>query len=76
METITIDTTPSWQTLVSMGLKTMEDPDADRELVEAFKSELMRLAKMVDDQNEQARKNTWTTLDMIVEEERKKGNLI
>ncbi len=59
-----------------MGLKTMEDPDADRELVEAFKSELMRLAKMVDDQNEQARKNTWTTLGEIVEEERKKGNLI
>jgi hypothetical protein len=36
----------------------------------------MRLAKMVDDQNEQARKNTWTTLGEIVEEERKKGNLI
>lgn len=76
METITIDTTPSWQTLVSMGLKTMEDPDADRELIETFKDELMRLAKIVDDQNEEARKNTWTTFGEIVEEERKKGNLL
>ena len=72
----TIDMTPTWQTIVTMCCEVMTNPNAGREAQESCKEELLRLAKIVDDQNEEAKKNTWTTLDVIIEEERKKGNLL
>jgi hypothetical protein len=72
----TIDITPTWQTIVSIGCEVIANPNADQEAKESFRDELMRLAKIVDDQNAEAKKNQWTTLDVIVAEERAKGNLI
>lgn len=72
----TIDITPTWQTIVAMSCEVIANPNADREAKETLKSELMRLAKIVDDQNAEAKKNQWTTLDVIIIEERAKGNLI
>lgn len=72
----TIDTTPSWQTIVTMCCEVMTNPNASREAQESCKEELLRLANIVDYQNEEAKKNTWTTLGEIVEEERNKGNLL
>lgn len=72
----TIDITPTWQTIVAMSCEVIANPNADAEAKETLKSELMRLAKIVDDQNAEAKKDQWTTLDVIVAEERAKGNLI
>lgn len=71
-----LDCTPSWQAVVSMCCEVLSNPSADRESKESCKAELMRIAKIVDDQIEEAKKNTWTTLDVIVEEERAKGNIL
>lgn len=72
----TIDITPTWQTIVTMCCEVMTNPNAGREAQESCKEELLRLAKIVDDQNEEAKKNTWTTLGEIVEEELKKGKVL
>ena len=72
----TIDLTPNWQTIVAMCCEVIGNPNADNETKNSSKKELMRLAKFVDDQDAEAKKNTWTTLDVIVAEERAKGNII
>lgn len=72
----TIDITPSWQSVVSMCCEVLSNPKADYEAKQSCKAELMRLAKIVDDQNEEMKQNKWTTLGEIIEEERAKGNLL
>ena len=52
----TIDMTPSWATIVVMCCEVIGNPNADREAKDSCRDELLRLAKIVDKQNEEARK--------------------
>jgi hypothetical protein len=75
----TIDMTPTWQTIVTMCCEVMTNPNAGREAQESCKEELLGLAKIVDDQNASIHEIYYgrkTTLGDIIEEERKKGNLL
>ena len=72
----TIDCTPSWAYVVTMCCEVMTNPNADPQSKADCKSELMRLAKIVDDQIAQANEPP-TTLGVLLEEMREKeGKLL
>lgn len=56
----TIDITPTWQALLPTMLAVIANPKASHESKEVITEELMRLAKIVDDQNAKAKaKKEW-----------------
>lgn len=72
----TIDCTPSWQYIVIMCYEVITNPNADREAKESCKAELLRLAKIVDDQIEEAKKPP-VPLGVLIDEMREKeGKLL
>lgn len=74
MENLTAS--PSWQTVVLMCCEVLANPNAGKTEIESCKSELLRLAKIVDDHNEWMAQDRSTTLDVIIAEERAKGNML
>lgn len=72
----TIDCTPSWAYVVTMCCEVMTNPNADLETKANCKAELLRLAKIVDDQIAQANEPP-TNLGVLLEEMREKeGKLL
>ena len=72
----TIDCTPSWAYVVTMCCEVLTSADADPQSKAEAKKELMRLAKIVDDQIAKANEPP-TTLDVLLEEMREKeGRLL
>jgi hypothetical protein len=56
----TIDITPTWQALLPTMLAVIANPEASHESKQGISEELMRLAKIVDDQNAKAKaKKEW-----------------
>jgi len=56
----TIDITPTWQALLPTMLAVIANPKASHESKTGITEELMRLAKIVDDQNAKAKaKKEW-----------------
>tara|TARA_R110002167_G_scaffold347308_1_gene558215 strand:+ start:291 stop:464 length:174 start_codon:yes stop_codon:yes gene_type:complete len=51
----TIDITPTWQALLPTMLAVIANPKASSESKKGITEELMRLAKIVDDQNAKAK---------------------
>ena len=51
----TIDLTPKWQGLLPIMLQVLEDPNFPPEAKANIRSELTRLAKFVDEMNEDAK---------------------
>tara|TARA_A200000159_G_scaffold64484_1_gene59664 strand:- start:587 stop:760 length:174 start_codon:yes stop_codon:yes gene_type:complete len=55
--TKTIDITPTWSALVPIMIEVLKNPRANNTAKQEVTVELMRLAKIVDDQNKKAKKN-------------------
>ena len=55
--TKTIDITPTWTGLIPIMVEILKNPKANNTAKQEVVSELKRLAKIVDDQNEEAKKN-------------------
>ena len=55
----TIALTPKWQGLLPIMLHVLEHPESPAEAKADIRSELTRLAKFVDEMNEDARYNMW-----------------
>ena len=55
--TKTIDITPTWSALVPIMIGVLKNPRANNTAKQEVTVELMRLAKIVDDQNKKAKKN-------------------
>ena len=72
----TIDCTPSWAYVVSLCCDVMTNPNADREAKQNCKAELLRLAKIVDDQIEEANKPPVPLGELIEEMRQKNGQLL
>tara|TARA_B100000131_G_C17875837_1_gene516198 strand:- start:163 stop:336 length:174 start_codon:yes stop_codon:yes gene_type:complete len=53
----TIDITPTWSALILPMVEVLKNPKADPQAKKEVQAELLRLAKIVDDQNERARQN-------------------
>ena len=53
----TIDITPTWSALILPTVEVLKNPKADPQAKKEVQAELLRLAKIVDDQNERARQN-------------------
>jgi|TARA_B100001094_G_C17979529_1_gene694512 hypothetical protein len=51
----TIDITPTWSALILPMVEVLKNPKADPQAKKGVQAELLRLAKIVDDQNEKAR---------------------
>ena len=51
----TIDITPTWSALILPMVEVLKNPKADPQAKKDVQAELLRLAKIVDDQNEKAR---------------------
>ena len=52
----TIDITPTWSALVPIMVEVLKNPKANNTAKQEVTVELMRLAKIVDDQNKKAKK--------------------
>ena len=55
--TKTIDITPTWSALILPMVDVLKNPKASSGAKKMITDELFRLAKIVDDQNEEAKKN-------------------
>jgi hypothetical protein len=55
--TETIDITPKWSSLIRQMIEVVKNPKADLESRKYMESEIIRLAKIVDDQNERIKQN-------------------
>ena len=53
----TIDITPTWASLIRPLVEVLKNPKAPAESKEEITKELVRLAKIVDQYNEEAKKN-------------------
>lgn len=53
----TIDITPTWSSLVPIMVEVLKNPKANNAAKAEVTQELLRLAKIVDDQNEKAGHN-------------------
>ena len=51
----TIDVTPKWSALVPLMIGVLKNPKADPESIKFVEAELIRLAKIADEQNERAK---------------------
>ena len=51
----TIDITPTWSSLVPIMVEVLKNPKANKTAKAEVAQELLRLAKIVDDQNERAK---------------------
>jgi hypothetical protein len=51
----TIDITPTWSTLVPIMIEVLKNPRANKVAKAEVTQELLRLAKIVDNQNERAK---------------------
>ena len=51
----TIDITPKWSALILPMVEVLKNPKADPKAKKEIQAELLRLAKIVDDQNERAK---------------------
>ena len=51
----TIDITPKWSALILPMVEVLKNPKADPQAKKEVQAELLRLAKIVDDQNEKAK---------------------
>ena len=51
----TIDITPKWSALILPMVEVLKNPKANPQAKKEIQAELLRLAKIVDDQNEQAK---------------------
>ncbi len=52
----TIDITPTWTALILPMVEVLKNPKADPQAKKEIQAELLRLAKIADDQNEKAKK--------------------
>lgn len=52
----TKDITPTWSALILPMVEVLRNPKADPQAKKEIQAELLRLAKIVDDQNEKAKK--------------------
>jgi hypothetical protein len=55
--TETIDITPTWSALILPMVEVLKNPKADPQAKKDIQSELLRLAKIVDDQNKKIKEN-------------------
>ena len=55
--TKTIDITPTWSAVMPIMVDVLKSPKANNTAKQEVTAELMRLAKIVDDQNKKAKKN-------------------
>jgi len=55
--TETIDITPTWSALILPMVEVLKNPKADPQAKKDIQSELLRLAKIVDDQNRKIKEN-------------------
>ena len=55
--TRTIDITPTWSALILPMVEVLKNPKADPQAKKDIQSELLRLAKIVDDQNRKIKEN-------------------
>ena len=53
----TIDITPTWSALILPMVEVLKNPKADPQAKKDVQAELLRLAKIVDNQNEEAKNN-------------------
>ena len=53
----TIDVTPTWPALILPMVEVLKNPKADPQAKKDVQAELLRLAKIVDKQNERAKQN-------------------
>jgi len=53
--TETIDITPKWSSLIRQMIEVVKNPKANPENRKYMESEIIRLAKIVDDHNERAK---------------------
>ena len=53
----TIDITPKWEHLIPVMVEVLRNPKANTESIRGIRDELIRLAKVVDAQNEKAKEN-------------------
>lgn len=51
----TIDITPKWSALILPMVEVLKNPKANPQAKKEIQAELLRLAKIVDDQNEKAK---------------------
>jgi len=54
----TIDITPTWSALVPIMIEVLKNPKANNTAKAEVTQELLRLAKIVDNQNKKARNDT------------------
>tara|TARA_E500000081_G_C5858197_1_gene229477 strand:- start:116 stop:289 length:174 start_codon:yes stop_codon:yes gene_type:complete len=55
--TKTIDITPTWSALILPMIEVLKNPKANPQSKKDIQSELLRLAKIVDDQNKKIKQN-------------------
>jgi hypothetical protein len=55
--TETIDITPTWSALILPMVEVLKNPKANSQSKKDIQSELVRLAKIVDDQNRKIKEN-------------------
>ncbi len=53
----TIDITPTWSALILPMVEVLKNPKADPQAKKEITNEFIRLAKIVDEYNEEAKKN-------------------
>ena len=53
----TIDLTPTWSSLIPTMVEVLKNPKASSGAKKMITEELLRLAQVVDDQNERAKQN-------------------
>jgi hypothetical protein len=53
----TIDITPTWSALILPMVEVLKNPKADPQAKKDIQAELIRLAKIVDEYNEEAKQN-------------------
>lgn len=53
----TIDVTPKWSAIILPMVEVLKNPRANPQAKKEIEAELLRLAKIVDDQNERAKQN-------------------
>lgn len=53
----TIDITPTWSAIMPVMVDVLKSPKANNTAKQEVTAELMRLAKIVDDQNKKAKQN-------------------
>ena len=53
----TIDITPTWSALIPVMVEILKNPNANNTAKQEVVTELKRLAKIVDDQNERVKQN-------------------